>query len=439
MVRGKTAVNAENFGAAVKEVSSGARTVIIVGPPWPRGGTARIIESQISYYRCRGYRTVLVCAPLHCAWVKTHPGWDEVKRGINELGADLTACAAINRARFRLAKYTTWIKLKCRGTALDWIVFTAGSAQLPQDVIRVLRQSQIALVHVNHVFTLEFAKRLLDQVAPSGGDVPVILETHDVQAHALCEKAEINPWTHGLDSTCELIESELKYLRRMKVLIHLSEDDQMFFEKKLPEQKHVLAMPSIDEAFVSSLQVAEGSEEPTDLLFVGQSTKPNRAALEWFFGRVWPLIVNRGYRVKIVGQIDQLVSESLPDIYRQFSSCFVGSVADLTPFYRNARCIFAPMMSGTGISIKTIEALALGKPFVGTSKAYRGMPMAKIAEAGLCAHDTPEDFANAIVWALSHEGAAAAASRAAYLRLFSQAANFASRDEAFRLATSTAV
>jgi hypothetical protein len=41
---------------------------------------------------------------------------------------------------------------------------------------------------------------------------------------------------------------------------------------------------------------------------------------------------------------------------------------------RAARCVSATMVSGTGISIKTIEALALGKPFVGTSKAYRGMP-----------------------------------------------------------------
>ena len=92
-------------------------------------------------------------------------------------------------------------------------------------------------------------------------------------------------------------------------------------------------------------------------------------------------------------------------------------------------------MSGTGISIKTIEALALGKPFVGTSKAYRGMPMDRIEEAGLRAYDTPREFADGIAHALSAGHLAAAASHAAYMKLFSNQASFSSRDEALKIAT----
>ena len=149
------------------------------------------------------------------------------------------------------------------------------------------------------------------------------------------------------------------------------------------------------------------------------------------------LAANRGYVIKIVGQVDLLVRTSLPDIYQAYSSYFVGAIAiaELRCIYRGARCVFAPMVSGTGISIKTIEALALGKPFVGTSKAYRGMPMDLILQAGLQAHDSPEDFAAAIVHALSHEELAAAASRRAYSAVFSKQSGFASRDEALRIAT----
>ena len=92
------------------------------------------------------------------------------------------------------------------------------------------------------------------------------------------------------------------------------------------------------------------------------------------------------------------------------------------------------MVSGTGVSIKTIEALALAKPFVGTSKAFRGMPMDLIKQRGLHAHDAPQEFADAIVHALSHEEIAAAASRAAYREVFSKESAFASRDEALRSA-----
>jgi glycosyltransferase involved in cell wall biosynthesis len=221
----------------------------------------------------------------------------------------------------------------------------------------------------------------------------------------------------------------------MKVLVHCSVNDFNFFKLRLPHKQHILAMPTIDETFVSNVEaVCQSSDDPIDLLFVGQSTDPNRAAMKWFFEQVWPLIADRGYSIKIVGQIDMLVRKDLPEIYQAHRSYFVGPIGELAPSYRAARCVFAPMVSGTGISVKTIEALALGKPFVGTSKAYRGMPMDRIAQAGLRAHDTPQDFANAIVRALSEERQAAATSRDAYVSLFSKQAAFASRDEALRLA-----
>jgi glycosyltransferase involved in cell wall biosynthesis len=91
------------------------------------------------------------------------------------------------------------------------------------------------------------------------------------------------------------------------------------------------------------------------------------------------------------------------------------------------------MVSGSGISIKTIEALALGKPFVGTAKAFRGIPMEKIENEGLSAHDDPQGFADALAQALANEAEAGAQSRLAYEHLFSKQASFASRDEAYKL------
>jgi len=393
------------------------------------------MQNQIEFYRSRGYGVVFVCVPLHRAFVESHQEWGNIKVGIGELSADRTFFAPINRRRFNIAKYTTWAKYAFRGTALDWIVFTAKSAQLPEDAIRSIRELPVALIHVNHVFTLGFAQRLLRQVVRPANHVPIILETHDVQAHVLQNKGEINPWTHGHDTLNRLLHSEISYLNKVKVLVHCSVDDFNFFKLRLPHKQHVLAMPTIDETFVSGVETAcQTSTDPIDLLFVGQSTDPNCAAMKWFFEQVWPLIVPRGYHIRIVGQIDTLVRMNLPEIYQAYGSYFVGPVAELAPFYRAARCVFAPMVSGTGISVKTIEAFALGKPFVGTSKAYRGMPMDRIAQAGLQPHDSSQDFADAIVRALSDERQAAEKSRSAYRSLFSKGAAFASRDEVLRLA-----
>jgi glycosyltransferase involved in cell wall biosynthesis len=419
-------------------LAKNSSAVIIVGLPWPRSGTARVMQNQVDYYRSHGYQTVFVCVPIHCGWIESCPEWDDIKEGIQELGADYVAMAPINYRKFITTKYTAWVRHAFRGTALDWVVNTAKSAQLPDDFIQFIRSLPVALMHVNHVFTLGFAERLLRRVVRSGHRLPMILETHDVQSHLLEETKRINPWTHKLDASQRLLQSELNLLNQARVLVHCSVDDYNFFKERLRKKQHVLALPTIDESFISAVkEVDSTSLDSIDLLFVGHYTDPNLHAIQWFFEQVWPLIADRGYKLKIIGAIDMLVRKSLPEMYEAFSSHFVGAVADLVPHYHVARCVIAPMVSGTGISIKTIEALGLGKPFVGTSKAFRGMPMERIESAGLQAHDTPQAFADAISRTLSNEHLAAAASRTAYDDLFSKRAAFASRDRALELATRT--
>jgi glycosyltransferase involved in cell wall biosynthesis len=421
--------------ASLASLSTKTPAVIIVGPPWPRSGTARVIQNQIEYYRDRGYLTVFICVPIHCSYTEDYPDWSDIKAGMQELGADHIFFAPIDNRRFVVGKYTGWVRHLFAGTALDWIVTTAMSAQLPEDAVQFIGELSVALLDVNHVFTLGFARRLLRRVVHSHERIPIVLETHDVQSHLLEERHEINPWIHRADDSDRLLESELSLLKKAKVLVHCSVDDFNFFKARLPGMSQILALPSIDETFVSQVEAVAPASDPIDLLFVGQSTNPNCAAMKWFFEDVWPIIADRGYRVKIVGQVSMLVRKNLPEIYEAFESLFVGQLADLAPTYRAARCVFAPMVSGTGISIKTIEALALGKPFVGTSMAYRGMPMERIAKFGLQAQDTPQAFADAIVKALSNERTAASASRAAYEDLFSPKASFSSRDEILRIAT----
>lgn len=417
---------------ATPALAGNSRTVLIVGPPWPRSGTFRVIQNQIEFYRHRGYSTAFVCVPIHCSYTESYPDWGDIKVGMQELGADWIFFAPIDNRRFVKAKYVEWVKHAFRGTALDWIVMTANSASLPDDAIQILRGLPIGILNVNHVFTLQFALRLLRQVSRSADHVPVILDTHDIQAHLLEERHEINAWTHREDDVKRLLNSELSLLQKAEVLVHCSVDDFRFFNSILPRKQHVLALPTIDESFVSTVEAACPSSEQIDLLFVGQSTNPNCSAMKWFFKSIWPLISERRYRVKIVGQVDMLVRKELPEIYEEFRSNFLGPTNDLAPFYRAARCVIAPMVSGTGVSVKTIEALAMGKPFVGTSKAYRGMPIERLLEVGLQAFDTPQGFADAIVRALSEEGVAAAASRSAYERIFSREAAFASRDKTLR-------
>jgi hypothetical protein len=407
---------------------------IIVGPPWSRSGTARILRSQIEYYRARGYATLFLCVPVKDWMVEGHPVWEDFKDGIRALGADRTFFAEVNPRRFAAKTFAADVRSAFQGTTLDWMAFTAKTSLLPDAARRAVRDLPVELIHANYAFTLGFAQVLARRIARPGRRMPLIVETHDVSTHQLETERKVSPLTRRLDDPKMMLRSELALLGAAEVLVHCSAEDMRFLQSRLPRKRHVLTLPSIDDAFIGRAAAGGPSRGPVDLMYVGSGTEPNGAALKWFFERVWPLIADRGYSIQILGGVGRLARRRLPEIHRAFAPCFFDSLPDLAASYRAARCLINPAVSGTGIAIKTIEALAAGKPFVGTSKAYRGMPMKRIERTGLRAHDTPRGFAGAIVRALFQERSAAAASRAAYDDLFSKRAAFSSRDEALRLA-----
>lgn len=429
----RTEEHPARFDLAKEHPSLESPAVIIFAPPWPRSGTARVIQNQIQYYHERGYFTVLIAVPFLQYLVYVDPR--ELVDGLNELGADRTFMATLGQRAFTAARYKASVRYAFSGTVLDWHVAAGKAARLRDADLNFLRRLPTVLFHVNHVYTLGFALHLRRRLTADRWPLPIILETHDVQAHLLQERGDCNPWTRRHDRLERLIKSEIKSLEKANVLIHLSVDDFKFFQRFLPSKPQFLALPTIDENFIHDANAIFPQAEHFDLLFVGRWHSPNLAAVNWFFGQVWPLIADRRYTVRIVGPVGSMVQQELPQLYDTFRSCFVGEVADLIPSYRAARCVIAPMVSGSGISIKTIEALALGKPFVGTSKAFRGMPMDRLKEAGIQEHDEPQAFADAIVRTLCNEHEAQALSEAAYEKVFSVKASYVSRDEAVRAAT----
>lgn len=59
----------------------------------------------------------------------------------------------------------------------------------------------------------------------------------------------------------------------------------------------------------------------------------------------------------------------------------LGMVDRPSQFYAIVDCVINPMIGGTGLKIKTVEALAYGKPVIGTLDAFQGIPTRHPAHA----------------------------------------------------------
>jgi glycosyltransferase involved in cell wall biosynthesis len=136
-------------------------------------------------------------------------------------------------------------------------------------------------------------------------------------------------------------------------------------------------------------ELTESSLKSKNILFVGGNHPANVEGLRWFGAEVFPHLKSwlPPENVVVVGNVKNAVGGELP--FR-----FLGPVRDLGPVYEDARIAICPMLSGTGLKSKNVEAFAFSKPVVTTSFGRLGMEDAD-GRAHLVA-DQPETFAEAI-------------------------------------------
>ncbi|MBE9125333.1 glycosyltransferase [Coleofasciculus sp. LEGE 07092] len=121
------------------------------------------------------------------------------------------------------------------------------------------------------------------------------------------------------------------------------------------------------------------------------SWRANEEGLQWFLQLVYPHLPS-SLSIHIAGKGGDWLVGKYPNInYR-------GYVPDAQEFMAQAKVMAIPILSGSGIQIKTLDAIASGSSIVATPIALRGISdppsTVKIAE-------NPEDFANLLVSAVN--------------------------------------
>lgn len=117
------------------------------------------------------------------------------------------------------------------------------------------------------------------------------------------------------------------------------------------------------------------SNEPY-LLFVGTNFFANVEAVRFIIEK---LSSQSKFPIKIVGSVcDYFKCRLMPENVE-----FVGKVDDLAPWYRGAIAMLLPILSGSGLKTKTIEALSYGKYIIGSPEAFEGIDIKSYPDAGV--------------------------------------------------------
>lgn len=213
-----------------------------------------------------------------------------------------------------------------------------------------------------------------------------ILDTHDIfgERHRLYRQNGMAPqWYYTSE------KEEKKALDRADLVLAIQEEEAVYFSRltggRVITVGHLPNLPEEDD-------FPESGE--ARLLFVGSGNPINVDALKWFLDEVFDSVR------RVVPTIElEVVGRCALSMAPREGVSLVGPVPDLASCYRRATVVINPVKFGTGLKIKTIEALSMGRPLVTTSAGAAGLNPSD--DGVFLVADTADAFAGAIVRACS--------------------------------------
>ena len=230
-----------------------------------------------------------------------------------------------------------------------------------------------------------------------------IMQTQNIQSaltrqHALTLPFSLQFMTTWVRSWVEAAH-ERQLFRNFDRIISLTEIDQRYHAQFVGDARSSLIPGFIQE---EQYQVAPPYPRAADLLIVTGSfdSFQNIQGVHWFMETVWPQLQAAWptVRLQLVGK----GARQLPAALRQAPQVeALERVPNIAPYLRQATVAVVPLLHGSGIRFKILEALACELPVVSTTLGAQGIA-AHNGESILLA-DTPVAFAQAILTLLRDE------------------------------------
>jgi len=230
---------------------------------------------------------------------------------------------------------------------------------------------------------------------PGNAGVPAILSCHDVIAKPAYRRYA---GSHGISRLSTwvgwhvAVAAERRAVRKFRRIFTLSDEDREWAGRLYPEGVfHALRYPAgID------FKGIPRSPQERRVLFVGALNRPqNRDGLRFFLRDVWPSVRGNFPDAEfhiVGGGMDESLREEIAAVPGVNP---VGGVPEVEPYYASAAVFVAPILTGGGIIVKVLDALAAGVPTVTTRYGNEGIRASDGKE--ILVADSPKDFAAAVI------------------------------------------
>lgn len=232
-----------------------------------------------------------------------------------------------------------------------------------------LKQNEFDVIQIEGTFAAIYTDTIL---ANKSAKSIVVLRQHNVEFQiwerlALNCKQPIKKWYLNLLAK-RLKQFESKHLNQYDLIVPVTDDDGKLF-KALGCKIPIVSSPAgID----TELWNISPKSDINKCYHLGSlEWMPNQEAMWWFINEIWPSLIVRFPNLEFY-----LAGKNMPESFKQLKIKgikVVDYVADATKFVADKGVNIVPLLSGSGIRLKILEAMSAGKIVISTTIGAQGI------------------------------------------------------------------
>lgn len=331
--------------------------ILVLSPtnPYPpHGGWQTVIYNDVKHLTARGHELTLLSL-----------AFDEPTDA-----GDLASVARVEY--FSRAKPPRWRQVISNlGNPLPYAIVRHHDERLLGRASELVRSGQIDVVLIEDVVMGRYAE-LLKNVAP----VPAYLRGHNVSTTIAQRfyQSQRNPVVRylGWREYQKFARYESAVMETFDCVSQISPIDAEELERMNPRVKNRVLYSGVDLDYFAF--AAPEERDPGTIMHVGTLDAATRlAGMLWFYDEVLPRVRQRFPRVRLelVGHTSRckLHDANASDVVVH------GMVPDVRPYLAKGAVLIVPLIVGSGIRIRILNAMAAGNAVVATSVAAEGLPV----------------------------------------------------------------
>lgn len=261
-------------------------------------------------------------------------------------------------------------------------------------LVRILKEEQFDVIQLESLYMIPYLEAIR-----SYSKAPIVLRTHNIehliwQRLANSSKNPLRKWYLNLLAE-RLRHYEQWALNRVDAIAAMTPEDEQQMRDLGADVPMIVAPVGVN---IPDYPVYP-NPDPKVVFHIGaMDWMPNQEGVHWFLTEVWPKVLTKVPDAKL-----KLAGKKMPDYIKAYAGANVevhDFVQDGKGFIGNGGIMIVPLFSGSGMRVKIVEGMAMGKAIVTTAIGAEGIA-GKDGQEFMIAN-TNNEFAEAVIHLLQN-------------------------------------